>query len=204
MAAGQVRTGFSRSSTVTVWVQEARLPAASVAVQVIAVVPTGYRSVRLCPSARAPWTGRVTPLQPAWAVAMAQTWAPQRPAALGTTIAGEQVITTGGETLSRLPGQSPAVWVAIGVPSWRVPVRKPVEDNCRPPPLRLTALPPDATSVPRIEPPVMLAVLVRASSAQFAEILPPEMVALLPVTIKPRLPPEIVPPDTVTVLLLAD
>src|SRR5262249_51353575 len=121
MAAGQVTAGFSRSSTVTVWVQEARLPAASVAVQVIAVVPTGYRSVRPWPSARAAWTGRVTPLQPAWAVAMAQTWAPQRPAALGTTIAGEQVITTGGETLSRLPGQSPAVWVAIGVPSWRVP-----------------------------------------------------------------------------------
>src|SRR5205085_1261225 len=58
-ATGTVRTGFSASFTVTFWVHVAELPAASVAVQVIVVLPTGYGSVRLLPSPRFPAT--VTP-----------------------------------------------------------------------------------------------------------------------------------------------
>src|SRR4051794_15342369 len=38
-----VKVGFSASSTVTVWVQEALLPPAPTAVQVIVVVPRGKR-----------------------------------------------------------------------------------------------------------------------------------------------------------------
>src|SRR5262249_55000240 len=72
MAAGAVRAGAWVSVTVTVWVQVA-WPAASVAVQVIVVVPTGYWSVSALPSLRTPVAGTVAPGQATLAVAVALT-----------------------------------------------------------------------------------------------------------------------------------
>src|SRR5947209_194431 len=65
--AGQVIVGVVRSLTVIVWVAEPELPAGSVAVQVITVVPAGYGSVSGFPSLRAP-TGVRVPAQVSTAV----------------------------------------------------------------------------------------------------------------------------------------
>src|SRR6185436_7632879 len=77
--AGALKTGFSWSSTVTVCVAVFVLPCASVAVQVIVVVPTGNNAANNAASLRTPTS--VTPGQVSEAVVPSDAIvAPQAPA----------------------------------------------------------------------------------------------------------------------------
>src|SRR5436190_1967182 len=95
MFAGQVIAGASLSFTVTVWSHDELLPALSVAVQWIVVVPTGNGSVSGFPSLRL-GVGTTALSQLSVAVATpGDTLALQVPGMLGTETSAGQVITGG-------------------------------------------------------------------------------------------------------------
>jgi len=110
-------TGGSQSLTVTAWVQVAVLPHSSVAVQVIVVVPQGYRSVNSSPSLRVPVIiGAESQLSLAVAVPGSRS-AEQSPGSLQTSTFAGQVMV--GGVISRMV----IITVSVsGTPHWSVTV----------------------------------------------------------------------------------
>src|SRR5687768_2930870 len=113
---GTVIVGASTSSTVTCWPAVAALPARSVTVQVIVLVPTGYGASRAAPSERVPAT--TTPEQLSAAVAVpGSTAASPRPGSLPTVTAAG-VVTDGSSasttvTVCAATAVLPAASVAV-------------------------------------------------------------------------------------------
>ena len=113
ISAGQITTGFSSSFTVTLKVHTSVLPAASVAVMVTSVVPTG----KILPEAGT--LENVTPGQLSVAVGAKVTTASHRPGSLLTIISAGQVTT----------GASSSLTVIVKVHTSVLPVPEPVDSS---------------------------------------------------------------------------